>query len=118
MLKKNCKLLDVDSEEENSENVNWTIESEKEPDSSEEENDDNEDEVIIDDDEETVLKNHPKKKMSSEPEINIDVIKGSDNEKCVKVTINMELENASKDTINLDFIINKKLFLKIAKQLK
>jgi len=117
MVKKNAKLLDVDSEEENNENVNWTIESEKETDSSDED-DDNEDEVIIDEDDEPVIKKHPKKKMSSEPEINIDVIKGSDNEKCVKVTINMELENASKDVINLDFIINKKLFLKIAKQLK
>ena len=109
-------LLDNDSDiEENNDNVNWTIVSEEdseEKDSEEEENTEDFEEIINNN-----IKNISKKK-AEQPEINIEVIKGKDNEKCVQVTINMELENKSKDIINLDFIINKEIFLKIAKQLK
>lgn len=112
-------LLDNDSDiEDNNENVNWTIVSEEE----ESEKDSDEEEQNTEDFEEIIninnnIKNISKKK-AEQPEINIEVIKGKDNEKCVQVTINMELENKSKDIINLDFIINKEIFLKIAKQLK
>ena len=107
-------LLDNDSDnEENNENVNWTIESEEESESESES-----DKEQNTEDFEEIINNNIKNISKEPPEINIEVIKGKDNEKCVQVTINMELENKSKDIINLDFIINKKIFLKIAKQLK
>ena len=124
-------LLDDDSEIEDNTDVNWGVKSNN---ASEEENnskkekkdDDDEDEDYYDyneEDEDDIVENIvlPKKKKnkkSSEPEINIEIIKGEKNEKCVQITIKMALENKTKDIITIDFTINKKTFLKIAKELK
>ena len=122
-------LLDDDSEIEDNTDVNWGVKSNN---ASEEENkkekkdDDEDDEDYYDykeDDEDDIVENIvlPKKKKnkkSSEPEINIEIIKGEKNEKCVQITIKMALENKTKDIITIDFTINKKTFLKIAKELK
>ena len=108
-------LLDNDSDvEDNNENVNWTIVSEEDESESESQSDEEQNT----EDYEKIINNNIKNISKEQPEINIEVIKGKDNEKCVQITINMELENKSKDIINLDFIINKEIFLKIAKQLK
>ena len=124
-------LLDDDSEIEDNTDVNWGVKSNN---ASEEENnsknekkdeDEDEDEEYYDykeEDDEDIVENIvlPKKKnkKSSEPEINIEIIKGEKNEKCVQITIKMALENKTRDIITIVFTINKKTFLKSAKELK
>ena len=119
-------LLDDDSEIEDNTDVNWGVKSnnasEEENNSKKEEededyydyNEEDEDDIV----ENIVLPKKKKNKKSSEPEINIEIIKGEKNEKCVQITIKMALENKTKDIITIDFTINKKTFLKIAKELK
>jgi hypothetical protein len=122
-------LLDDDSEIEDNTDVNWGVKSnnasEEENNSKNEKKDEDEDEEYYDykeEDDEDIVENIvlPKKKnkKSSEPEINIEIIKGEKNEKCVQITIKMALENKTRDIITIDFTINKKTFLKIAKELK
>lgn len=126
-------LLDDDSEIEDNNDVNWTVKSnnasEEEPDKNKNKNkneDDEDDEDYYDykdEDNEDIVENivlptKKKNKKNSEPEINIEIIKGEKNEKCVQITIKMALENKTKDIITIDFTINKKTFLKIAKELK
>lgn len=125
-------LLDDDSEIEDNNDVNWAVKSnnasEEEPDKKKNKNDkDEEDDEDYydykDEDNEDIVENivlptKKKNKKSSEPEINIEIIKGEKNEKCVQITIKMALENKTKDIITIDFTINKKTFLKIAKELK
>ena len=128
-------LLDDDSEIEDNADVNWAVKSnnssEEEPDKKKEKKEQNEDDEDYydykEEDDEDIVENivlPPKKKNKknnkkpSEPEINIEIIKGEKNEKCVQITIKMALENKTKDIITIDFTINKKTFLKIAKELK
>jgi len=122
-------LLDDDSDIEDNLDVNWDIKSATESDESknkkkkdDEDEDDNDDEYnTYNDDEEEIIvspKKSFKEKKNAEPEINIEIKKGDDNEKCVQITIKMALENKTKDIITIDFTINKKTFLKIAKELK
>jgi len=112
------ELLDNDSEVDENDIVNWTTKSDDEE-VNDEESDESSDDGSDTDDFEEILNNNIKNisNQKEEPEINIEVIK-KNNEKCVQVTINMQLENKTNDIINLDFIINKEIFLKIAKQLK
>ena len=122
-------LLDDDSEVEEINEVNWSIESEDENNDADDEDDEgdyeDEDEDEDDDpDDESKDYYNLKKSINKleekiiEPEINIEIVKDVNNEKCVQIKINMNLENKSKDTISIDFIITKETFLKIAKQLK
>ena len=115
-------LLDDDSDIEDNLDVNWDIKSdcELEIDKKKEKDDDDDDYYDVkEEDEEDIIENIilPNEKKA-EPEINIEIVKGKKNEKCVQITIKMALENKSKDIITIDFTINKKTFLKIAKELK
>ena len=115
-------LLDDDSDIEDNLDVNWDIKSdcELEIDKKKEKEDDDDDYYDVkEEDEEDIIENIilPNEKKA-EPEINIEIVKGEKNEKCVQITIKMALENKSKDIITIDFTINKKTFLKIAKELK
>jgi hypothetical protein len=119
-------LLDDDSEIEEMFEVNWSIESEEEEndDDDDEDDEDYEDEDEDEDDKEQEDYYKLKKNVNKleekiiEPDINIEIVKDNNNEKCVQIKIDMNLDNKSKDTISIDFIINKETFLKIAKQLK
>ena len=127
-------LLDDDSDIEDNLDVNWDIKSATESDErknkkkTDDDDDDGDDGDDGDDDEyntyndDEEIIDSPKKsfkeKKPAEPEINIEIKKGDDNEKCVQITIKMALENKTKDIITIDFTINKKTFLKIAKELK
>ena len=127
-------LLDDDSDIEDNLDVNWDTKSATESDErknkkkTDDDDDDGDDGDDGDDDEyntyndDEEIIDSPKKsfkeKKPAEPEINIDTKKGDDNEKCVQITIKMALENKTKDIITIDFTINKKTFLKIAKELK
>ena len=124
-------LLDDDSDIEDNLDVNWDIKSatesderknKKKTDDDDDDGDDGDDDEYntYNDDEEIIdsPKKSFKEKKPAEPEINIEIKKGDDNEKCVQITIKMALENKTKDIITIDFTINKKTFLKIAKELK
>ena len=54
-------------------------------------------------------------KNLSEPEINIEMV---NNKTGVKFSLLMDINSKSGETFSIDFVINKKTFLKIAKQLK
>jgi len=116
-------LLDDDSDIEDNLDVNWDIKSDCELDIDKKKvkNEDDDDDYydVKEEDEEDIVENIilPNEKKA-EPEINIEIVKGENNEKCVQITIKMALENKSKDIITIDFTINKKTFLKIAKELK
>jgi hypothetical protein len=117
-------LLDDDSEVEEINEVNWSIESEEENDDDDDDDEEEDEDDYEDDDEEQEDYYKLKKSVNKleekiiEPNINIEIIKNNKNEKCVQIKIDMNLENKSKDSISIDFIINKETFLKIAKQLK
>ena len=118
-------LLDDDSEVEEINEVNWSIESDEEDDNEDDEDDDDEDYEDEDEDDGEQEDYYKLKKSVNkleektiEPEINIEIIKNNKNEKCVQIKIDMNLDNKSKETISIDFIINRETFLKIAKQLK
>ena len=118
-------LLDDDSEVEEINEVNWSIESEEEvtdddEDDEEEEGDDKEDDDYEEQEDYYKLKKSVNKleEKTIEPDINIEIVKDNNNEKCVQIKIDMNLDNKSKESISIDFIINRETFLKIAKQLK
>jgi hypothetical protein len=116
-------LLDDDSEVEEMNEVNWSIESEEEVDDEDDDEEDEDDDDYEDDDEQEdyyKLKKSVNKleEKTIEPDINIEIVKDNNNEKCVQIKIDMNLDNKSKESISIDFIINKETFLKIAKQLK
>ena len=121
-------LLDDDSDIEDNLDVNWDIKSATESDerknkkkTDDDDDDGDDDEYNTYNDDEEIIdspKKSFKEKKPAEPEINIEIKKGDDNEKCVQITIKMALENKTKDIITIDFTINKKTFLKIAKELK
>ena len=116
-------LLDDDSEVEEMNEVNWSIESEEEVDDEDDDEEDDDDDDYEDDDEQEdyyKLKKSVNKleEKTIEPDINIEIVKDNNNEKCVQIKIDMNLDNKSKESISIDFIINKETFLKIAKQLK
>jgi hypothetical protein len=112
-------IISDDSEDEIDNDVNWKMDTEddksprKKRSKKEEIEDDDEDEEVLN--LKDLVKEH---KSVPNPEINIEVVKDEQNNKSVKVSINLELENDSNDVINIDFIINKETYLKIAKQLK
>jgi hypothetical protein len=99
-------LIDDDSDYEENENIDWSSESEQ--DNKEEIN---EDEVVVVDLDSEELKDLP------EPEVSIEVIEHK-KAKAVKFNIEMALDDDSNNILNLEFIINKDTFLKIAKELK
>jgi hypothetical protein len=118
-------LLDDDSEVEEINEVNWSIESEEEvndddDDDDEEDGDDKEDDDYEEQEDYYKLKKSVDKleEKTIEPDINIEIVKNNNNEKCVQIKIDMNLDNKSKESISIDFIINRETFLKIAKQLK
>jgi hypothetical protein len=125
VYKLNSKHLISDESElsEDNQEVDWSLNTENEKNDTEKEknkknsSDDEDDEL-----EENIFQLQEmlsqQKHTVADPEINIEVVEDENKEKAVKVSINLELENESNDIINIDFTINKKTFLKIAKQLK
>jgi len=112
-------LISDEFDESDEQDVDWSINSETDKTETERKNkNDNDDDEL----EENIFQLQEilseQKHTVADPEINIEVVEGKNKEKAVKVSINLELENASNDVINIDFTINKKTFLKIAKQLK
>ncbi len=111
-------LLDVESDDEK-EIVSWESEeeqnTEKSDSDSDEESIDEDDEIISLEDLKKGLSN--KKKKEKNQEINLEVIKDDNKNKCVRISINLDLEETD-NIINLEFSISKEIFLKIAKELK
>lgn len=100
-------LIDDDTDEEDNNSVDWSSDSEGEKNK---EKSDVEEEEELDNIVTTDLE-------ISEPEVNIEIV-DSNNEKAVKITIDMEINDGSDDVVSIDFTISKETFLKIAKQLK
>jgi hypothetical protein len=109
-------LLDVESDDEKG-IVSWESEDDQntEKSDSEEESIDEDDEIISLEDIQRGLSS--KKKKEKNQEINFEVIKDDKKNKCVKISINLDLEETD-NIINLEFSISKEIFLKIAKELK
>jgi len=125
VYKLNSKHLISDESELSEENqeVDWSLNTENEKnDTEKEKNKKNASSEEDDELEENIFQLQEmlsqQKHTVADPEINIEVVEDESKEKAVKVSINLELENESNDIINIDFTINKKTFLKIAKQLK
>ena len=89
-------LLDDNSESENNENIDWT-------ESIEENNNNSTDEFELD-------KN--KILCISDPEINYEIVKDG-----VKIVIDLNFDNSNNSMV-IDFVINKKIFMKMMKELK
>jgi hypothetical protein len=95
----------TDNESDNEDNVNW---------SENESNNDYSDEELDEDDEIVNLDKLNKKKEVNE--IKFEIIKNNKNNKCVKVSVSLDLE--AYNIINIEFLISKEIFLKLANQLK
>jgi hypothetical protein len=89
-------LLEDNSDSENNENIDWT-------ESIEENNNNSPDEFELD-------KN--KTLCISNPEINYEIVKDG-----VKIIIDLNFDNSNNSMI-IDFVINKKIFMKMMKELK
>ena len=119
---------DSDNDSYNGDNVNWS-ENESNNDCTEEEELDEDDEIV------NLDKLNKKKeinlyKLNKKKEINLDklnkkkevneikfeIIKDNKNNKCVKVCVSLDLETSN--IINMEFLISKEIFLKLANQLK
>jgi hypothetical protein len=106
----NSKYFIADDSEEENIDVNWNVDSEEEKDNIDLDELDNIEDINDFEDLEEV-----NKKITNNPEINIEIVNNSG----VKININLEIEkNKEKKCITIDFIINKETFLKIAKELK
>ena len=121
---KSITLIDDESESENDSNVDWTIESsiseEKDKDKSvkNNKNDENDSDDSDEFDLKNILADQNKTVCVSDPEINYEIVKDNKNKNSVKIIINLDLDSDSNNSIIIDFTINKKMFLKMAKELK
>jgi len=117
----NSKYIITDESEEENINVDWSINSEEETKKDNIELDDLDELEELDDINETNtgdFKNELNIELINNPEINIEIV-NHNNEKGVKININIGIEkNKENKSINIDFIISKDIFLKIAKELK
>ena len=50
-------------------------------------------------------------------DITFEIIRDDENNKCVKVSVSIDIES-SNDIINIEFLISKETYLKLANQLK
>ena len=108
---------DSDNDSYNGDNVNWS-ENESNNDCTEEEELDEDDEIV------NLDKLNKKKKINLDKlnkkkevnEIKFEIIKDNKNNKCVKVCVSLDLETSN--IINMEFLISKENFLKLANQLK
>jgi hypothetical protein len=109
---KNSTHLIEDKSDDEDDIISWDdVDTEDDQD-----NDNNEDSEEIDDSDEIIVKDKEYGgKHISHPEITFDVVE-KNNEKSVKISINLDLEETSK-VMNIEFCITKEIFLKIAKQL-
>ena len=98
----------IDNESDNIDNVTWS-ENESNNDCTEEE----EEELDEDDEIVNLDKLNNKKEVN---EIKFEIIKDNKNNKCVKVCVSLDLETSN--IINMEFLISKEIFLKLANQLK
>jgi hypothetical protein len=107
-------IEDSDNESDNSGEISWSDnESEIKEELSEEE---------IDEDDEIVNIDELTKKISEEEyetvnEVKFEIVTDDKNDKNVKVSLSLDVET-SNDIINIEFLITKEIFLKLAKQLK
>ena len=119
---KTITLLDDNSESENDSNVDWSVESIISEDKDKSGKNNKDDGNDSDDSDEFDLKNiladQNKTVCVSDPEINYEIVKDTKNNNSVKIIINLELDSESNNSIIIDFTINKKMFLKMAKELK
>jgi hypothetical protein len=97
---------DSDNDSYNGDNVNWS-ENESNNDCTEEEELDEDDEIV------NLDKLNKKKEVN---EIKFEIIKDNKNNKCVNVCVSLDLE--ASNIINMEFLISKEIFLKLANQLK
>ena len=108
---------DSDNDSYNGDNVNWS-ENESNNDCTEEEELDEDDEIVnldkLNKKKEINLDKLNKKKEVNE--IKFEIIKDNKNNKCVKVCVSLDLETSN--IINMEFLISKEIFLKLANQLK
>jgi hypothetical protein len=109
---KNSTHLIEDKSDDEDDIISWDdVDTEDDQD-----NDNNEDSEELDDSDETIINDKDRgEKHISHPEITFDVVE-KNNEKSVKISINLDLEETSK-MVNIEFCISKEIFLKIAKQL-
>lgn len=118
---KSITLLDDDSESENDSNIDWSEKSSSSEDKDIKNKNDNSSNDSDDSDEfdiKNILSDQNKTVCVSNPEINYEIVKDSTNTNSVKIIINLELDSDSTNSIIIDFTINKKMFLKMAKELK
>jgi len=105
---------DSDNDSECNDEISWSDnESESKEELSEEE---------IDEDDEIVNLDELTKKISEEEyetvnEVKFEIVTDENNNKNVKVSLSLDVET-SNDIINIEFLITKEIFLKLAKQLK
>jgi hypothetical protein len=97
----------TDNESDNEDNVTWS-ENESNNDCTEEEEELDEDDEIV-----NLDKLNKKKEVN---EIKFEIIKDNKNNKCVNVCVSLDLE--ASNIINMEFLISKEIFLKLANQLK
>lgn len=109
---KNSTHLIEDKSDDEDDIISWDdVDTEDDQD-----NDNDEDSDEIDESDEVIVKDKEYGgKHISHPEITFDVVE-KNNEKSVKISINLDLEETSK-LMNIEFCITKEIFLKIAKQL-
>ena len=122
---KTITLLDDDSESENDSNIDWSVKSttseDKDKDKDKKNKNDNSSNDSDDSDEfdiKNILSDQNKTVCVSDPEINYEIVKDTKNNNSVKIIINLELDSESNNSIIIDFTINEKMFLKMAKELK
>ena len=63
------------------------------------------------------LKNNIQTIGDNNNDITFEIIKDYENNKCVKVSVSLDIES-SNDIINIEFLISKETYLKLANQLK
>ena len=104
---------DSDNESRSDDSVSWS--------DSEYQNNENNSEEELDEDDEIVDLNKLSKKITEEEnnvnEVNFEISKDENNNKCVKVSVSLDLETTD-DIINIEFVISRETFLKLANQLK
>ena len=63
------------------------------------------------------LKNNIQTIGDNNNDITFEIIRDDENNKCVKVSVSIDIES-SNDIINIEFLISKETYLKLANQLK
>jgi hypothetical protein len=105
---------DSDNESHDGDSISWSEnESLNNEDGSEEELDENDEIVDLD----KLTKKISEEEIDEVNEVKFEITKDEKNNKCVKVSVSLDLET-TEDIINIEFLISKETFLKLANQLK